>query len=99
MVTKVNLRSKFNSNMAELFNARSTLHLFVLRRYTALRHNDVSEKEDGGDASYLIDSPLYGSELFSFSEIVSETPVVELASASLQFKHCQWYFGFSRVGW
>ena len=43
--------------------------------------SDVSEEEDGGDACYLIDS-LDASELFSFSEVVGETPVVELASAS-----------------
>ena len=63
-----------------------------------LSDNDVSEEKDGGDASYLIDSPLDASELFSLSEVVSETPVMELASASLQYKHYQCYFGFSRDG-
>ena len=70
----------------------------VAQLYRAL--SDVSEEEDGGEAtcSYLIDSQLDASELFSLSEVVSDTPVVELASA-LQFKHCQCYFGFSTVGW
>ena len=45
------------------------------------------------------DSHLDASELFSLSEVVGETPVVELASVSLQFEHCQCYFGFSRFGW
>ena len=67
--------------------------------YIKLSASDISEEKDGRDASYLIDSPLDTSELFSLSEVVSETPVVELDSASLQFKHCQCYFGFSRVGW
>ena len=50
-----------------------------------LLNSNVSEEKDGGDASYLIDSPLDASELFSLSEVVGETPVVELASTSLQF--------------
>ena len=57
-----------------------------------------NKEMDGGDSSYPIDSPLGGSELFSLSEVVCEIPVVELASGSLQFNHCQCYFGFSRVG-
>ena len=57
--------------------------------------SDVSEEEDGRDASYLINSPLDASELFSLSEVVSETP----ASVSLQFMYCQCYLGFSTVGW
>ena len=44
---------------------------------------ELTKEKDGGDASYLIDSSLDGSELFSLSEIVGETSVVELASASL----------------
>ena len=36
-----------------------------------LSDSDISEKKDGGDASYLIDSPLDGTELFSLSEVVS----------------------------
>ena len=64
-----------------------------------LSDSDISEEEDEGDANYLIDRSLDASELFSSSEVVSETPVVELASALLQFENCQCYFGFSRVGW
>ena len=56
-----------------------------------LSDSDVSEEEDGGDARYLIDSPLDASELFSLSNVVSDTPVVELAFASLQFKYSQWH--------
>ena len=47
-----------------------------------LSDSNVSKEEDG-NASYPIDSPLDASELFSLSEVVSETPVVEVASASL----------------
>ena len=47
-----------------------------------LSDSNVSDEKDGGDASYLVDSPLDGIELFSLSKVVSETPVVELASAS-----------------
>ena len=65
--------------------------------HTELSGSDVSEEEDGEDASCLIHSHLDGSELFSMNEVVGETLVVELAIASLQFKHCQCYFGFSRV--
>ena len=61
-----------------------------------LSDSDASEDEDEGDASYLTDSPLDASELFSLSETVDETLV---ASASLKFNHCQCYFGFSRVRW
>ena len=50
-----------------------------------LSGSDVSEEEDGGDASYLIDSPLEANDWFGLSEVVSETLVVELASAYLQF--------------
>ena len=76
---------------------RSVLDLFY--DDIELSDSDVGKEEDGGDASYLIDSPLDASEMFSSNELVSETPVVELASASLQLNHCQCYFGFSRVGW
>ena len=65
-----------------------------------LSDSDISEEKDEGDPSYFIDSPPDGSELFSLSEVVSKTPVVEeLAPASLKFKHCPHYFGFSRVRW
>ena len=47
-----------------------------------LSNSNVREEEDGGDASSSIDSPLDASELFSLSEVLGETPVVELASAS-----------------
>ena len=71
--------------------------LFLMTIAIDLTDSDVSEEKDGGDASYLIDCPLDVSELFSLSEVVSETPVVEIASAPLQFiKHC--HYGFSRVG-
>ena len=36
---------------------------------TEFSESDVSKEEDGQDASYLIDSPLDGSELFSLSEV------------------------------
>ena len=45
-----------------------------------LSDSDGSKEEDGGDASCLIDSSLDASELFSLSEVFSETPVVELHS-------------------
>ena len=35
-----------------------------------LSDSDVSDEENGGDTSYLIDSSLDDSELFSLSEIV-----------------------------
>ena len=41
-----------------------------------LSNSDVSEEMNGGDASYLKDSPLDGNKLFSLSEVVSEIPVV-----------------------
>ena len=41
-----------------------------------LSNCDVREEKDGGDASYLKDSPLDGNELFRLSEVVSEIPVV-----------------------
>ena len=48
-----------------------------------LSDSDVSEDDDGRGASYVIDSPVNATELFSLIEVVSETPVVKLASASL----------------
>ena len=53
-----------------------------------LSDSDGSEENDGGDASYFIDSPVDGTEMFSLRKVVSETPVVELASC-LQFNYCQ----------
>ena len=53
-----------------------------------LSDSGVNEEEDGGDASYLIDSLLDASELFSLSEVVSETLSCGLGT-SLQFKHRQ----------
>ena len=60
-----------------------------------LSARDVTE-EESRDVSYLIDSDLdtSASEMFSLTEVVSETLVVETASAS-HFKHCQCYLGFS----
>ena len=52
----LNLRSKFDSNMAEWFNARSVLDL-LFYDYIELSDSNVSKEEDGGGANYLIDSP------------------------------------------
>ena len=60
-----------------------------------LSDSDISKEKDGGDASDIVNILLGGGELFSLSEVVNETPVVELASASLQSNHCQCYFGLS----
>ena len=70
---------------------------FVVYVNIELSDSNISEEKDGGDTNYPIDSPLDGSELISLSEVVSEIPIVELASTSLQFKHYQCYFGFFRV--
>ena len=67
--------------MAEPFDGRRVLDLLFNDEFE-LADSDSSEEEDGGESSYLGESPLDAAELVSLSEAIGEASVLEVASTS-----------------